>query len=237
MPFGFDPGQYIVPELAPPPDKYAWVNPPLGAVLFISEELGIEVAAEIVGPANATGGYGGWEAVHRPRRVALTEWTGREPLRLSFTVMFDGYAKGREVELPIRRFERLAGLGKGQPPELMIAAGGVIPHDAYHAPNRRWVIESLDWGDSVRNANGFRVRQFADVGLLQFVEDEALAGLPAVQKKAKKKRGAAATRARQGESLRDVAKRTGKKLRELKKLNGIRDGDKKLTRGRRIKLR
>lgn len=244
MPFGFDPGQFYDPTSPtgfrqPTPrelEELQEFSPPLGHVMFATEQL--EVVAVIMGAANPTGGYGGFEVVPRPKRVGLTEWVGRDPLGLGFTIMFDGLARKRSVERPIRQLERLAGLQRGGPAELQLLSAGVIPHDFTHAPDKSWVIDDIQWGDSIRRVrDGRRIRQLADVTLLEFVEDEQLAGLPAVMKAAVKGEARSYTDARAGESLRDVAKRTRRPLADLKKLNDIRDGDRTLKTGRRIKLK
>lgn len=184
----------------------------------------------------------GWEVIPRARRVGLTEWTGRDPVRVAFPAMIDGLERNEssQVERACRTLEKLAGHrgGNTAPPRLMVDALGAIPHDFTNASHLKWVIEQIEWGDALRNRRGRRVRQLVDLVLLQDVEDEDEIRMPVVRKRQKTGgHGAGFTTARQGESLRDVAKRTGVKLAELKRLNGIRDGDRKLKRNQRIKLR
>lgn len=236
MPFGFDPGHYLDAQTGAPTavkdiEEYAGLVPPLGKVILLAEDLGLELVADIMGPANPTGGYGGWELISRPRRKAMTEWTGRDPLSIGLTIMLDGFARGRSVERECRRLERFAGLGKGQPPTLLVSSGGLIPHDTYHG-SYRWVIESLEWGDKIVNENELRVRQFADIVLLEFVEDRDLIRIPAIKRPKKR-----FVKAKAGDTLRKIAARTKSDLKDLKKWNEIRDADKELVKGKRIRVR
>lgn len=185
----------------------------------------------------------GWEVVPRARRVGQTEWVGRDPARVAGPVFIDGLERHEvaRVERTCRTLEKLAGHRRDdtRPPKLLVDALGAIPHDYTNAPHVKWVIEDIQWRDTLRDRRGRRLRTFADLVLLQVNEDEDEVRMPSVRNRQKNTGGSGRgfTHARKGESLRDVAKRTGKKLADLKRLNGIRDGDKKLKTNQRIKLR
>lgn len=177
----------------------------------------------------------------RPRRRAVTEWNGNEPLRLELPLMIDNFKAGRAgpVEEACRSFEKMAGLAAGdpEPPPLQLRGTprGLIPHDFYKAPHVRWLIETLTWGASERGKDGRRLRQELTVTLVQEETDERLERI----KRIKRKKPQRTTRVREDETLRKIAKRlklSGKELREMKKINKIRDADKKLKKGRRLKV-
>lgn len=181
----------------------------------------------------------GWEVVDRPKRKGLVEWVGRDPVRLALSVMFDGFhdRDAARVERGIRVLEKLSGHDGGHPPKILMDSAGLIPHDYTNAPHLKWVIETIDWGDAERNRRGKRLRQFADLVLLEFVEDAELVGLPAVQK-TKSEGSRAWVDVKQGDTLQKIATRyhlTKAEVVEAKKLNKIRDASKVLTVAR-IKL-
>lgn len=172
----------------------------------------------------------GWEVIERTRRVGLTEWTGRDPVRIAGPVMLDGLERndGARVERDIRILEKLGGhrIGNTPPPKIFIDADGAVPHDRTRAPHLQWVIEQIDWGDALRDRRGRRVRQFADLVLLQYVEEAAIAGLPAIKKKQSERRGTGWVDVRQGDTLQRIAARYGltkAEVREAKRINKIRD--------------
>src|SRR5262252_2873030 len=41
-------------------------------------------------PPQITGGYGGWTVTNRERRVGLTQWQGKDPIRMALSIIFDG---------------------------------------------------------------------------------------------------------------------------------------------------
>lgn len=68
--------------------------PPSGEVRLESRDgrLRVQTLMGVTPPRIISGGYGGWELIARPRRVALTEWTGNEPVRQEVALLFDGWA-------------------------------------------------------------------------------------------------------------------------------------------------
>jgi hypothetical protein len=49
-------------------------------------------------PVHVTSGVGGWQVTARPRQVGMTTWAGVEPIQLSLSLMFDGWASSRSQE-------------------------------------------------------------------------------------------------------------------------------------------
>lgn len=135
----------------------------------------------LLGPegAKVIGGYGGWEIVNRPRRLAMTRWRGRQPFQMDLDLMLDGYADGRSVETDCTKLERLALPPRelAEPP--VVTIDGAVPHD-----DLTWVVNGIDWGTVIRRAgDGDRLRQAALVHLVRFVDDDKLKPLSAAEAK------------------------------------------------------
>lgn len=234
------------------PAPVGWLTPPPGYVLIqtINGRLGVLL---LMGDGSPTivSGYATWQTVERPRRVSLTEWAGREPTRITFPIFLDGRqmagswgAKGvRAVTSTIRELEKMAGLtASGTPARLIFETGGKVEHDYSNAPHLRWVIETLEWGEAVRNRNGGKVRQFADITLMQYVDSD-LAALPGLESSrftpSRDKNRTTTVTSKEGDTLRKICARhrmTHAELQATKKLNKIRDADKVLEKGTKIKL-
>lgn len=128
-------------------------------------------------PVQVQSGYGGWTVISRQRAIGLTVWQGKDPLRMSVPVLFDGVADGTSQEVPISHLSRMAlpPTTGGEPPTVKISGSGAPkpgPTD--------WVIENLQWGTNVLwdfAANGVmaRLRQDCVVNLLQYVADDRAA--------------------------------------------------------------
>lgn len=120
------------------------------------------------GPPKIIQGYGGWEEISRPKRTALTEWTGRSPYKLSLPILFDGWAGSSSVEPKIKILERMAiPPAKGKPPPVL-RIKGPIPHS-----DLAWVIatDGIEWADDTIYLKSQRIRQGATITLLQYVAD------------------------------------------------------------------
>lgn len=200
------------------------------------------------GSPQQSGHVGGWEVVSREQRKALTSWRGREPMRTTFSVLFDTLddpSEGQELEREIRVLEKLAGIGIGnrEPPVVRFNSRGLIPHDFKDAPQNRWVVDALEWGEAIRNNRGHRIRQEATITLLEYVDDEYL-------EKARKKRdnkkskdkcsGANKKRytVKKGDTLMSIAKKQYGRAdcwKAIAKLNKIRD-PRSLKIGKRLRL-
>lgn len=153
---------------------------------------GLAITAWIGGDGpTVTGGFGGWEIIARPRRTAITQWRGREPIQMELPLVIDGYTAERgsdrvtnSVEMTISRLERMAQPHPPivTPPQVRLegSSANLIPHD-----DLDWVIVALEFGSHLRNQAGNRVRQEVTVGLLSHVGVEKLKISAAKQKRQK----------------------------------------------------
>lgn len=180
-----------------------------------------------------TGGFGGWTQVARPRRKALTQWDGEQPLELTFSILFDGFENGQSVEADCLTLERLARQQQDGSDPPIVRHGGGMPH-----PELDWIVSDLSWDvDPVYSQSGNRVRQQVTVKLLEHVAAEAI---PTAASVAAAKSGGA-TKAyvvKTGDTLSSIAaKQLGdhKRWTEIATLNGIRD-PKSIRAGQRLRL-
>lgn len=149
--------------------------PPALSVKVLMDEAGCVI----------TGGYGGWELIDRPRRVAVTMWQGRQPYQMTAAIIFDGFRENDDVEIAIANLERMA-LPFGKEPPPVHVLGTAVPHGG---DQMKWIIQEIAWGDKIRNSRGRRLRQHAVVTLSGFVEVDRIQLRSA--KKARKKAGRA----------------------------------------------
>jgi hypothetical protein len=150
-----------------------------------------------------TEGYGQWDVIETPRDVGITEWKGRRNYKATLDVLYDGWlvhpirpnlpqsfigrpplpkagtisyasGSGAWIEGMITSLENLATVQPKMmtPPSLRIY--GAVPH-----PELQWVIENLDWGDSISDkVTGRRMRQQVTVHLLEYHQPTELQKLP-----------------------------------------------------------
>lgn len=142
-------------------------NPANYYVFSAANGLSVTVLRGTAAPKMTAGG-GGWQVTPRPRRVALTQWKGRDPYRMDVPVMFDGYADDISVESDIAKLNQMQmGTDLTPPPKVFIK--GAVPVKGIW-----WVIENIDWGDLTiwRNegTQAYRLRQDATVKLIQVVD-------------------------------------------------------------------
>lgn len=142
-------------------------------ITFSAHGIGDVVVLHNSDPVTVSG-YGGWTVTARQRRVSLTEWQGKDPLRMSIPILFDGVRGGVGQEIPITRLSRMAlpPEGGGEPPVITIKGLGVPKPGP-----KEWVIESIDWGsnvmwDTINSGVTARVRQDAVVHVMQYVADD-----------------------------------------------------------------
>jgi hypothetical protein len=201
-------------------------------VTFTADGVGAVTALLGDTPADIPSGYGGWVVVSRQRKIGLTVWQGKDPLRMAVSILFDGFIDGTSQEIPISRLSRMAlpPAGGGEPPVVKVSGLGVPKPGP-----TEWVIESLAWGTNViweNAANGVlaRLRQDCVVSLLQYVDDDRVAfkGLqPASSPTGKSKSGWPKTyTAKAGDTLNTIAKHfygDASKWKKIGDANGIRD--------------
>lgn len=145
-------------------------KPRLGWVTVRSVDPPITITARLAADRpNVTQGYGGWTEVIRPMRSTMTVWSGSPSLRMDLPILFDGWQAGLSVERSISALERLGApsASDGWPPRLSISAlGNGVPHQG-----RRWVLDTLTWGDALMGPQGNRQRQQVTLSLLEYVSD------------------------------------------------------------------
>lgn len=193
-------------------------------------------------------GVGGWAEVAHPKRPSSTEYTG-QPLRtLTVPLLFDGWRIQRDVEEPCRILDVWGRIppGRREPSILQVVYGTYTP--------LRWVVNGLDWDDSLelRNRHGRRLRAAVTVTLLEH-RDAAIALSPvqratpapvAKAKPGKPSSGPAVPPSgrvyvvKSGDTLSKIAQRElGKWSRwpEIARLNNLRDPN-KIRPGQRLRL-
>jgi hypothetical protein len=158
----------------------------------------------LLGPegARVTEGYGDWTVIPVRRNVGITEWAGRRNYAMSLDLLYDGWIQhplrpslpasfigrpwlppgrpdysngvGLWLEAILKNLEQLATPGRDMvtPPSLRIY--GAVPHT-----DLRWVIQNLEWGDSIRDiVTGRRMRQQVTVSLVEYYQPTELQKLP-----------------------------------------------------------
>lgn len=180
-----------------------------------------------------TAGFGGWSQIARPRRKALTQWTGGEPLELTFSILFDGIPDGSSVEDDCLALERIARPADGSEPPV-VRHGGGMPH-----PELDWIVGGLAWDPAPEYAqSGNRIRHEATVKLTEHVPADAI---PTAASVAAAKAGGVGGRTyivKAGDTLSSIAaSQLGdyKKWTVIASLNGIRD-PKAITPNQRLRL-
>lgn len=184
-------------------------------------------------------GYGGWEVVQRARRRSLVDWQNVEPYRLTFSVVLDGYAENQSVEAEIRKLERMAIPALTGESPTKVRVFGYLPMDNTRNQSTYWVVENLEWGDSLRSRVGMvRVRQTATLTLLAVSSDDELR--VSRSPRPRKKPGSKVKRykVRAGDTLQKIAAKylgSSRRWKEIATLNKIRD-PKRLKAGTILKL-
>lgn len=193
------------------------------------------------GEAALTQGFGGWESVARPQRIAITRFTGNEPIGQDIPVFLDGYAGGRNIEPELQRLLRESrATNAGDPPTVWRLSGPV------YYPEKQWIISGIAFGDTLRtpspdNQTAILTRQRATISFLEYVRPDQIR-VKRVKRtykpKGKKKRIEAKERSIKqitaefyGTSEILVAKALGKAQRPP-----VRDVKKKLKKGRKVRL-
>lgn len=151
---------------------------PIRNYVTFTSDNGLQVTVLHDAAANMTGGFGGWEVIERPKRVAMTRFKGKDPFRMDVPVLFDGWTDDESQEIAIATLARMAEQPgeMQQPPTLMIE--GAVPRE-----DLTWVIETIDWDNqrTIYDMQGgvqVRLRQAAVVHLLQFVDDDVISTPP-----------------------------------------------------------
>jgi hypothetical protein len=182
--------------------------PAVGWVTIVSADPPLSVTARLGDERpDVSSGFGGWEAIERPRRKPLTSWKSAPGLQLVLPIVLDGWTTRSSVERDIDAIEQMGQplAANREPPQLRISStGGAVPYQG-----RTWVLGDLSFGDALMDdATGNRLRQFLTLTLWEYVEDRYL-----IERSAANRRRslAAAKKKRQGaKAKRIVAKRSSK---------------------------
>jgi hypothetical protein len=188
------------------------VPPPVGYVTVSSSDPPIDVTALLADERpDVTSGFGGWDAVERPRRPPLTTWKAPPGLRMTLPLMLDEWVDELSIEWQV---EQLEALGQptgsdGEPPQVTVTAtGGAVPYQ-----DRTWVVDNITFGDALMNDDGDRVRQQVTLELLEYVEDVYLTEVSAANRR---RAQAAKTKGKPGATHKRVtAKRTTKAVKTV----------------------
>lgn len=244
-------GGFQAPDILGAPGSFTFteLDPPKG-------HKASTCSAWAVSPPIVVAGYGGWSRVARPRKIALTEWVGRDAMSIEIEFLIDAFAMfdvrfpGVFVEGHIRAMERMAGVDDDDPEPPLLEVTSVpeklIPHNERRASHVKWFLDQLTWDRAtiITLDNGNRVRAGGTVTITQFVEDERLATKSAIQKRnaGKSTRGAKRKTytVKRGDSLSKIAARKdvygdASKWKRIATANHIRD-PKRLTVGKELKI-
>ena len=198
-------------------------DPKLVTLASQSPNISMTVLLDSAG-AVVSGGYGGWDIIARPRRQALTHWAGRNPFSMSVSIILDSHMEGGNIESQCSRLERFAlpHPNPGGTPPVLRVSGRAIPHD-----DLSWVVDTIEWGDTIRDSSGYRTRQFATVNLIRYVQADKIQVTAAANARGKVTATVRTVDVRQNDTLTKIAARElgdGKRWHEIQKLNpSIRD--------------
>lgn len=110
-----------------------------------------------------------WDTVSRPKRTAVTRYTGRNPFKQDIAVMFDGLADSKSQEGAIAKLQRMASA-----PHIVELSGHALRTDL------DWVFNgSIDWDNQQTiwqriGKETVRVRQSAVIHLLEYIKDTVI---------------------------------------------------------------
>lgn len=141
----------------------------IGQVVVRNRRTGFEVRALLGEDTPVASGYGGWEEVTRAKRKGFPNWQAQALVRVTVPLILDGWASGAPQDQAIRGLENMASKrGNQRPPTVKV--DGPIPH-----ADLVWVVESLDFGASLKNEAGQVLRQEATLGLMEWEDVDLLA--------------------------------------------------------------
>jgi hypothetical protein len=114
-------------------------------------------------------GVSTWETITRPKREAITRYSGLNPLQQTIVVLFDGWANNESQE---SRINKLVTMGS-QEHTITLKGDQALRKDL------DWVISGIAWDSQNtiwKNIGGklVRVRQSATITLLEFVADKII---------------------------------------------------------------
>lgn len=194
------------------------------------------------GEPTLTQGFGGWETISRPQQVALTRFTGNDPIGQSVPILVDGYRTDQDIMPVLERLLRQSRVQEDEAPTIWRIEGPIF------YPNRRWIVAGIEFGETLRSRrsgpggeSSVLSRQRATLNLLEYVPSDQVR-VRRVERKFKRKGKKARVQA-DGRSIRQLAvKYYGTSRLDVARALGkaqkppIRDIKKKLGEKRQIRL-
>jgi LysM repeat protein len=224
---------------SPPPGPTNGRTPQPHYVNFFAQDASVDLTVLMGdGPAELTGGDGGWQTEDRQGLTPVTWWQTPSPYQLSVPVLFDGNSQ----EADINKLRSLArSPGNRVPPPVVYVAGQAIER-----ADIPWVVQTIAPTSQVvrRASDGNRVRAGFTVTLLQYVAAEVLVEKSAAKRaagKGKSKSGGRKTyKVAAGDTLPQIAARKdiyrdATRWKDIANANKIRD-PRALTVGRTLKI-
>jgi len=130
------------------------------------------------GEAVLTQGFGGWETVARPQRVAITRYTGNDPIGQSVPILLDAYARSGNVEPRLQGLLRQSQGQSGAAPTVWKLDGPIF------YPEKRWIVSGIEFGETLRVPLPFQsaagiaasalTRQRATISFLEYVRPDQI---------------------------------------------------------------
>lgn len=118
-------------------------------------------------PPTVSDGYSRWETIDRPKRVQAIDWVGQNAMVMTVNLQLDGYREDRSIEAQCTQLERLARPANAtrllQPSSLSLA--GPVPHTELN-----WVVTAIEWLDVIYSEQGFRLRQFFNLEVTEYID-------------------------------------------------------------------
>lgn len=194
--------------------------PPHQFFSLIARDLSGSVTAMFGGgPAQMTGGIGGWVTEERPGLHPAVWWKGATLYEQTVPFIFEKRAIDGSVEPEVAALRALGGReGAYDPPPVLAIRGRGL-----HRPDLDWIMSEIEWGDAERRErDGRRVYQEGTVTLLQY--SPVVGVVESAAKRARKPRGRTYI-VRHGDTLAKIAAKQHVKggWKVLAKLNHIRD--------------
>lgn len=143
--------------------------------LVPTRPTGSPLTAYLVGDDVLTGGAGGWQDLERPLRRAAIEYVGTPGYLYELPLLFNGVEARPGVDYVVesgcREVTRWGNRNRTtDQPQVLRLDSPILKAP----PSCRWVIDSIAWGESWRNASGRRIQQYFTLTLKEYVEAEVL---------------------------------------------------------------
>jgi len=124
-------------------------------------------------PPTLSSGGARWSVIDAPRRVSFVQWQGRDPFQLDVPILLDGWINYDSIESECRKLTQMQLCPEFDEPPKIIISGALPISGDLPSGDRRWVIQSIDWGTNVYwaktdSGRPFRLRQDAVIHFLEY---------------------------------------------------------------------